>query len=176
MVNCIIQCFLIPLREAEAIFRYSQTWWLRIQPVMLHSYCSNNLKKYIFHLANFECLPARIHSSSDPWLLDSCSMLQLTTLSAQHCQQSTCRWSEFCPSHTGARSYRQKKSSYYESKKIIIIGVGETQNQSHSHCSFNGTNFIGHAETIVAQGSKANCCASCQNHSAHTINWEHRHN
>lgn len=56
-------------------------------------------------------LPARILSSSDPLALASGSLRRPTMQSVRRCQQSTCRWSESCPSRTEARSCTARSNS-----------------------------------------------------------------
>lgn len=118
-------------------------------------------------------IPARILSSSDPSVLASDSRQRLTAPSVQCCRRSTCRWSGSCPSRTEARSCTGK------SNQGAVRGQHSNQQDQprdwsresgHSHCLLDGTNFTGHAQSVVAQSSEADGCTTSQNHLSHSVN------
>lgn len=65
--------------------------------------------------------PARILSSSDPWVPGSCSQPQLTKPSVQRCLQSTCRWNGSCPSHTEARYCIQREKQTNRWRLVVTL-------------------------------------------------------
>lgn len=120
--------------------------------------------------------PARILSSSDPLAPASGSQRRLTAQSVRRCQQNTCRWSESCPSRTEARSCTRRsnqgavKAETLDNSMQHLHVKDSSRACGHSHCLLDGTDFTGHAESVVAQSSKANGCTTSQNHLPHSVN------